>query len=84
MLMMSIENVKKAEQLIRERSHIAAAKWNRVAAPQTNNFGNQVGLIHSEAADEQLQWAIEEFRKRKLDAIDAQLRELGFDPTTEA
>lgn len=33
--------------------------------------------------DEELAWAIEEFRKRKLDAIDAQLRELGVDPTKE-
>jgi hypothetical protein len=33
--------------------------------------------------DEELAWAIEAFRKRKLDEIDAQLCELGVDPTKE-
>jgi hypothetical protein len=42
------------------------------------------GLSNAEAADEELQWAIEQFRARKLAAIDAQLRELGVDPTADA
>jgi hypothetical protein len=43
----------------------------------------RVELGRTEAADEDLQWAIEEFRKRKLDAIDAHQRELGVDPTAQ-
>jgi hypothetical protein len=78
MPMMSIETVKKSEHLIPELNGIATAKWNAV----TNHSAVYYGSTPTpEEADEQLQWAIEEFRKRKLDAIDVHLRELGIDPT---
>jgi hypothetical protein len=78
----SIENVKKAERLIQERARIAASKWNAVV--DDTNLRERQTYSSCEATDEQLQWVIEEFRKRKLDAIDAQLRELGVDPAAEA
>ena len=86
--MMTIENVKKAEALIRDRSRIAAAKWNAVVddpnlRERDRYSGMRMELGRTEAADEELGWAVEEFRKRKLVAIDAQLRELGVDPTAQ-
>ena len=75
MATMSIEGVKRAGVLIEERSRIVAANWHHVT---------EKGLFKDQApTDEELQRAIEEFRKRKLDAIDAQLRELGVDPTEQ-
>jgi hypothetical protein len=49
---------------------------------QQTNFGISISSSHNFriAIDEQLAWAIEEFRKRKLDEIDAALRELGVEP----
>ena len=66
--------------LIRERNGIATAKWNAVTYHSAVYYGS---TPTPKEADEQLQWAIEEFRKRKLDAIDVQLRELGVDPTEQ-
>ena len=77
---MSIDDVKKAEQLIKQRGQIVAATWTHVAglgsnSGITNGWNYKVGT----PADEQLLRDIEEFRTRKLDSIDAQLRELGVD-----
>lgn len=89
MPMISIETVKKADALISERRRIASAKWNAIVddpnlRPKTTQWvPGRLQVGQSETADEELQWAIEEFRKRKLEAIDAQLRELGIDPTIE-
>jgi hypothetical protein len=75
MAMMSIEGVKRAEVLIEERGRIVAANWYHVTAK---------GPCRDQApADEELQRASEEYRKRKLDAIDAQLRELGVNATEQ-
>jgi hypothetical protein len=79
---MSIEDVKKAEQLIKERGQIVAAKWDHVAGKPTVR-SPLPGLVLGPRADEQLLRAIEEFRKRKLDAIGAQLSELGVDPAQQ-
>jgi hypothetical protein len=84
MPMMTIESVKKAERLIRERARIAATKWEVLKGECPVNHG--VYQAREEIAlpiDEQLAWALEEFRKRKLDSIDAELRELGVDPTAQ-
>jgi hypothetical protein len=59
---MSIETVKKAEPLIQERERIARAQWNAVVA-RTATLTAQLGAQRPEQADEQLQLAIEEFRK---------------------
>jgi hypothetical protein len=74
---LTISAVKKAESLIRERDRIVDEKWNAV--------GSKAGVYNSgiarlEPVDEQLARAIEEFRRRKLDAIDAELIDLGVDP----
>ena len=74
---MSIDAVKKAQELIREPDRIASVQWSAVAEDPHKGQNRWYG--NPEAADEQLQWAIEEFRKRKIDAIDAQLRDLGVD-----
>jgi len=78
MPMMSIEAVKQADRLIQERGRIAVAKWDHVVEIPANGLASFLDCV---PADEQLRSAIEEFRKRKLDAIDSQLRELGVDPT---
>jgi hypothetical protein len=88
--MMTIEQARKATELADERKQIARAKWNCIAhdpglEPKSGaSWGGSVRyeLQHKEPIDEQLAWAIEEFRKRKLDAIDAQLRALGVEPPT--
>jgi 3-methyladenine DNA glycosylase Tag len=85
--MMTIESVQKAQRLIRERNRIAAAKWNAITddpnlRERSGSFGG-MAMRATEPADEQLALAIEEFRARKLDAINAQLRELGVDPTEQ-
>jgi len=82
MPMLSIETVKKAERLIQERGRIVAATWDHVA----ENPGFALphgGLLNLTPADEQLQSAIKEFRKRKLDVIDADLRDLGVAPSEQ-
>lgn len=81
---MSIETVKKAEKLIEERGQIVAATWTHVAGLGSES-GISTGWNYTAGtpADEQLRQAIEEFRKRKLDAIDAELRELGVDPSEQ-
>jgi hypothetical protein len=72
---MSFETVKLAERLIQERQRIAAAKWDIVTV-----YPDLAITPHEpEKADEQLIRAIEEFRARKLAAIDAELRELGVE-----
>jgi hypothetical protein len=79
--MLSIEDVKKAERLIQERDLIAIAKWPILKGEtmrQQRHFSSSEEF--SLPVDEPLAMAIEEFRKRKLDAIDAQLRELGVEP----
>jgi ribosome assembly protein YihI (activator of Der GTPase) len=73
---MSIDAVRKAEELIKERDRFASTEWNAIAIMDDDLYI----LIDREPADEQLQKAIEEFRQRKIDAIDAQLRKLGVDP----
>jgi hypothetical protein len=84
MPMMTIESVKKAQRLINERNRIAAAKWTQVAEPTPSGHQSFSAYRNTIAADEQLQWAIEEFRARKLAEIDAQLRELGVDPASQS
>jgi hypothetical protein len=83
------------EKLIRERERIAAAKWTSVLTDtslnaclaavfssvnwSTSTHGG-FQLADKELADEQLAWATEEFRTRRLASFDAQLRELGVEP----
>jgi hypothetical protein len=71
----SFETVKNAERLIEERERIAAAKWDSV----TGYPDLALTPGEPEKADEQLIRTIEEFRARKLAAIDAELRELGVE-----
>jgi hypothetical protein len=71
----SFETVKLAARLIEERERIAAATWDRV----TGYPGLAITPDEPEKADEQLIRAIEEFRARKLAAIDAELRKLGVE-----
>jgi hypothetical protein len=71
----SFETVKLAERLIKERERIAAATWDRV----TGYSDLAITPDEPEEADEQLIRAIEEFRARKLAAVDAKLRELGVE-----
>jgi hypothetical protein len=78
---LTISAVKKAESLIRERDRIAGENWNAVGHKACVDYG---GISRLEAVDEQLQWAIEEFRKRKLDAIDSELVDLGVNPSESA
>jgi len=84
----SIANLEKAHALIGARKSIAAARWNSIAydpgRDPRNTFSPDRNPRHLEAVDDQLAWAIEEYRKRRLDEIDRQLRELGVDPTTVA
>ena len=72
---MSFATVKLAERLIQERERIAAAKWDSVTVYPDLALTPE----EPEKADEQLIRAIEEFRARKLAAIDAELRELGIE-----
>jgi hypothetical protein len=78
--MLSFKDLDRAHRLKAERESIAKARWNMVVAERQES-----GWRTDDAAkaDEQLQLAIEEFRARKLAAIDAELRELGIDPGTE-
>jgi hypothetical protein len=79
--MLSIEAVKKAEKLIQERDLIAIAKWPALRGETMRRHSHfSSSEEFSLPVDEPLAMAIEEFRKRKLDAIDAQLRELGVEP----
>jgi hypothetical protein len=71
----SFETVKNAERLIEERERIAAATWDSV----TGYPDLALTPGEPEKADEQLIRTIEEFRARKLAAIDAELRELGVE-----
>ena len=73
---MTPKTVQRAQDLLRERRQIAEAKWNALGEIDNTVFHPK----HVERADEELQAAIEEFRKRKLQGIDAMLRELGVEP----
>jgi hypothetical protein len=74
---LSIDAVRKAEGLIKERDRLASAEWNAIATMDDDHPGSG-SVIDAELADEPLQKAIEAFRQRKIDAIDAQLRKLGI------
>jgi hypothetical protein len=75
--MISVENAQKAVELVSERQRIAAVKWNALIDSRPGYREDKL-----DAADDELQWAIEQYRKRRLDAIDAELRALGVDPST--
>jgi hypothetical protein len=84
MPMMSPESIAKASALLAKRERIAIAKWENLHGNTERHHGNYRSSEEiSLPVDEELAWAIEEFRKRKLDAIDAQLRELGVDPSAQ-
>jgi hypothetical protein len=82
--MMSIEKAEKATKLAARREKIVLAKFSELVG--TTKHHTSIGVYESNrdnfrmAVDEQLSWAIEEFRKRKLDEIDEQIRKLGFEP----
>ena len=85
--MITPKKIKQAQSLLHERSRVAKAKWNAVTydpgldpSPDVPAaLYQQTGI--AEGADEELQAAIEEFRQRKLAALDAQLRDVGVDPS---
>ena len=76
--MMTIESVQKAQRLIEERNRITAAKWNAIIDDpklrDRSQWIDRMAMGPTEPADEELARAIEEFRARKLDVINAQLR----------
>jgi hypothetical protein len=90
---MSLENAEKATKLAAERKRLCAAKWNCIVHDPDPDLderpGRWGGNVRYETKDrdipdEQLAWAIEEYRKRRIGQIDAQLRKLGFEPPQAA
>jgi hypothetical protein len=77
--MLTAEQVDQAKNLLAQRAWVARAKWDAVTSrPSSVHYGTQ--SLTPEPVDEQLAWAIEEFRRRRLDAIDAELKALGVEP----
>jgi hypothetical protein len=76
--MMTLDAVNRAQELGHRREETVNAKWKYVTADDPSRVIG--GYVRATQADEQLLEAIEEFRQRLLDAIDAELRELGVAP----
>jgi hypothetical protein len=90
--MVSLGAVRRAEELRKERESVHGARWNAVVynnrfpAPDRSAGLEFTAVLSSSgavAADEELQEAIEAFRQRELERIDAKLRRLGIDPEVE-
>jgi hypothetical protein len=74
--MLTTQDIERASELIRQRKKIEHAEWTHVGTH------HKMGQIYHEPFDDKLAFAVEEYRGRRLDAIDAELRELGVDPTS--
>jgi hypothetical protein len=79
--MMTKEQVRAANLLLAEHERIAKQNWNCTAFIMG---GHSREGTEPEAADPELQEAIEAFKRRKLAAIEADLRELGVEPPEAA
>jgi hypothetical protein len=81
---LAVQTDEAASALLAKRGRIAGAKWENLRGKtQRQQAGFRTAEEISLPVDEELAWAIEAFRKQKLHEIDAQLRELGVNPTKE-
>ena len=82
--MLTTKDVEKASELIELRKSIAVTKWTHVIK-KVDAFMRQGLVDHTaEPFDDKLAFAVEEYRARRLDKIDTELRELGVDLTAAA
>jgi len=73
--MLTANDVERASELLRRRRWISSAKWDAIVISSFDRDG------YREPFDDGLAIAVEDFRIRRLAAIDAELRALGVDPT---
>ncbi len=77
--MLTVQDIEKASELIKLRERIVRAKWDVVAVgPQRPG---QYMVTDFEPFDDELAFAVEKYRGRRIAAIDEKLKALGVDPT---
>ena len=79
--MLTPKDIKRAQDLIDRRNLLQRAEWDCVAKKPEGVFGGiETAALGIEEFDEELFVAVQEFRKRRIAAVEEELRALGVEP----